>query len=176
MPLQRPAPNEHSEYFGRYVSLVSESDILSVLERQPEKARAALAPLPEEKASYRYAPGKWSILQVLGHVIDSERVFGYRALCIARGESVALPGFDENSYAANSGHDGCRMPGLLAELEALRRSHVSLLRHLVPAAWSRIGVANGQPVSVRALAYIMAGHLRHHLTVLQTRYGVEMRS
>src|SRR5664279_2146972 len=105
MHSSRPSPNEYSPYFGRYIDRVAESDFITVLARQPAEYRALLDSLSPEDAGFRYAPGKWSIREVVGHVIDAERVFGYRALCLARGETVSLPSFDENAYAALAGHD-----------------------------------------------------------------------
>jgi DinB superfamily len=172
MKIDRPLPSEYHPAFERYVARVPEGDALPVLEDQLARVHATFAPLSSERAAYRYAPDKWSVLQLLGHVTDCERVFGYRALCIARGESAALPGFDENDYASNAGHDTYGLGDLLAEFEAVRRSHISLLGHLDAAAVGRVGSANGTPTSVRALAYLMAGHVRHHLAVLADKYGI----
>jgi len=170
---QRPRPGEYNPHFERYVARVPETDILAVLERQAEDVRSALAAVSEERGAFRYEPGKWSIREVLGHVIDAERVFGYRALCIARGDSTPLPGFEENDYAANAGADRASVASLVEEFRTLRRSNLLLLKRLDEAAWPRLGTANGHPTSARALAFIMAGHVRHHLAVLQARYGVQ---
>jgi hypothetical protein len=170
----RPSPSEYFAYFERYVSLVPEGDVLPVLKYQVSAVQAACGPVSEERAGFRYAPGKWSVRQVLGHIIDTERVFGYRALCIARGEVLSLPSFDENEYAAAAGHDRCPLPELVEEFCALRQSHICMLRHLDRAAWERIGCVNEHPTSARAMAYIMAGHVRHHATVLAGRYGIEI--
>jgi hypothetical protein len=169
---ERPMPTEYAAAFEDYVSRVPETDPIPVLARQPDELMTSLSPLSEEAASLRYEPGKWSIRELLGHVIDSERVMGYRALCISRGETASLPGFEEKEYAENAGHDAYTLRSLLEEFELVRRSHVSMLRHLAPAAWTRIGTANAHPVSVRALAFVMAGHVRHHHSVLRERYGV----
>jgi len=107
MHSSRPATTEYAPYFNRYIDLVSEADFVAVLARQPAEYAALLGALSQQQASFRYAPGKWSVREVVGHVVDAERVFGYRALCIARGESVSLPSFDENAYAAKAGHDAC---------------------------------------------------------------------
>jgi hypothetical protein len=173
MKIERPAPGEYNPAFERYVSRVPEDDALPVLARQAAQVRAALESVSGERAGFRYGPDKWSIREVVGHFTDAERVFGYRALTFARGDKASLPGFEENDYAAVAGHDRYALPDLVAEFEALRRSHVSMLSHLDPASVARVGTANGSPVSVRAIAFIMAGHVRHHLGVLSSKYGVE---
>jgi hypothetical protein len=170
--IDRPAPSEYSRFFERYISLVPTTDIVAELDHQRAATAAVIGQVAEDRAGFRYAPGKWSIREVLGHVIDAERVFGWRALCVARGDPQPLPGFEENDYAASAGHDQCRLASLGEEFDGLRRSHVLMLRHLPDPAWLRVGNANGNPVSVRALAYILVGHLRHHLSVLEQRYGV----
>jgi hypothetical protein len=172
----RPSPAEYFAYFERYVSLVPEGDVLPLLIYQVGAVRAACGPLSEERAGFRYAPGKWSVRQVLGHIIDTERVFGYRALCIARGEVLSLPSFDENAYGAAAGHDLCPLLELVEEFSALRQSHIHMLRHLDRTAWERVGRVNEHPTSTRAMAYIMAGHVRHHAAVLSERYGVEIEA
>ncbi|HYE58379.1 MAG TPA: DinB family protein, partial [Rhodothermales bacterium] len=143
-----------------------------VLERQATELDALLRSLDEERARHRYAPGKWSVKEVLGHVTDAERIFAYRLLCIARGDQTSFPGFDENAYVPNSGADDRSMDDLLDEFAAVRRATLALLRGLPDAAMTRIGTANGQLVSVRALPFILAGHAQHHLNVLRERYGV----
>ena len=173
MKIERPAPGEYDPAFERYVSRVPEDDALPALARQPAQVRAALEGVSGERAGFRYGPDKWSIREVVGHFTDTERVFGFRALSFARGDSTTLPGFEENDYAAAAGHDRYALADLVAEFEALRRSHVSMLAHLDSAAVLRTGTANGRPVSVRALAFIMVGHVRHHLGVLASKYGVE---
>jgi hypothetical protein len=150
---------------------VPEDDILPVLEAQLEDVLALLRGVSEEQANTRHPPYTWSIKEVVGHLTDSERVFGYRALRFARGDATPLPGFDENSFARSAGSDAWPVAELLAELEAVRRSHLWLFRHQDAAAWRRGGQANGSPVTVRALAYIMAGHFRHHLAILRRRLG-----
>src|SRR5512140_3378841 len=135
----RPSPTEYAPYFSRYVDLVAEADFVAVLARQPADYRALLGTLSPEQAGFRYAPGKWSIREVVGHVIDAERVFGYRALCIARGETASLPSFDEDAYAENAGHDACSLLDLLEELVHVRRGHVAFFEHLAHTAWERTG-------------------------------------
>jgi hypothetical protein len=172
MHSSRPATTEYAPYFNRYIDLVSEADFVAVLARQPAEYAALLGALSQQQASFRYAPGKWSVREVVGHVVDAERVFGYRALCIARGESVSLPSFDENAYAAKAGHDGCPLHELLEELAHVRRGHIALFEHLDQAAWERTGTVNQNAISVRGLAYIMTGHAQHHAGILKERYAV----
>jgi len=171
MHTSRPSPTEYAPYFSRYINLVREADFVAVLEGQPAELRALLGKLSPQQAGFRYAPGKWSIREVVGHVIDAERVFGYRALCIARGESVSLPSFDENDYAAASGHDACSLSELLEEFVHVRRGHIALFEHLTPTAWERTGTVNQNAISVRGLAYIMTGHAQHHAEILKERYA-----
>jgi hypothetical protein len=170
----RPSTSEYPSFFERYVSLVPEADVLVVLGNQVGTLQSAFGTLTEGQAGFRYAQGKWSVREVLGHVIDTERVFGYRALCIARGEILSLPSFDEKVYATAAGHDRSPLPELVEEFCELRRSHIHLLRHMDEAAWHRVGRVNEHPTSTRAMAFIMAGHVRHHGAVLSERYGVEI--
>jgi len=174
--VERPTSAEYAQPFERYVSLVQDSDVLAALARQTAELAEALSGVAGEAERFRYADGKWSIREVLGHVIDTERVFGYRALCIARGERASLPGFDENAYQANASFDDCPLRELLREFEQVREGHLSLFRRLSGEAWLRSGVANSKPASVRALAFIMVGHVRHHLGVLRERYLPQLRS
>jgi hypothetical protein len=168
----RPRPDEYDVAFERYVSRVQETDILAALERQPAELAATLASVPSAGEEYRYAPGKWTIRGVVGHMLDAERVFGYRALCVARGDKASLPGFEENDYAANAGYDRRTLASLAEEFTSLRVSHVLMLRHVDDAGWVRVGLANELPVTPRALAYILVGHVRHHLAILREKYGV----
>jgi hypothetical protein len=173
--VERPASSEYASAFAGYVALVPETDVMASLARQKGELVEALSPVRGATERYRYADGKWSIREVVGHVIDSERIFGYRALCIARGETAALPGFDENTYAANAPYGDYPLGDLLEEFEQVREGHVSLFRHLSREAWLRVGVANSNPVSVRAMAFIMVGHVRHHLRILGERYLPHVR-
>jgi hypothetical protein len=168
----RPAPGEFADFYAGYVARVPEDDILSVLAGQKQDLAELAARLPAAKEGFRYAAGKWSVREVVGHLIDGERVFGYRAFCISRGEQAALPGFDENQYVAAAPRDGASLPDLGAEFAAVRKANLAFLRRLGDDAWPRVGTASGKPVSVRALAWIMAGHPRHHLGVLRERYGI----
>jgi uncharacterized damage-inducible protein DinB len=168
----RPTETEYASFYAGYVALVPEADVLSVLEGQAEVIRRLLAPVPAEKEGYRYAEGKWSLRQVLGHLVDAERVFGYRAFCFSRGEQAALPSFDENEYVGAGRAESIPLARLVEELALVRQGNLAFLRRLDDREWARVGTASGKPVSVRALAWIMAGHPRHHLNVLRERYGV----
>ena len=170
--MPRPSSADYAPFYETYVSLVPETDILAVLHRQPEELRSLAATVTAERESYRYAPGKWSIREVFGHVGDGERVFGYRAFCIGRGETADLPSFDEKEYTASSAFERCELPELVEEWAALRASNLTVLRRLTPEQWNRIGTANHASISVRALAFILAGHLRHHVGILRSQYGV----
>jgi hypothetical protein len=169
---ERPAATEYAPFFAGYVSLVPETDVLPVLAAQAEEIRRLAASVPRDRETFRYAPGKWSVRELVGHIGDAERVFGYRAFCISRGDQAALPGFDENDYIDESAYDEQPLADLAGDFAALRASNLAVLGRLDPARWSRVGNANGNAVSVRALAFIMAGHARHHVGVLKTRYGV----
>jgi len=166
----RPGPSEYAPFYAGYVSLVPETDILSALGEQPAELRRQVAAFSPALEQHRYAPGKWSVREVVGHMTDAERVFAFRAFCFSRGDRNPLPGFDENDYVARAGFDRCTLAEFMDEFEQLREAHLKVLRRLDAAAWQETGMASGKPVSVRALAYIMAGHVRHHLNILKTRY------
>src|SRR5438045_2709260 len=166
----RPQPSEHPPYFSRYIDLVPEDDIIRAIEAQGRETAALLSLVGEEKAAFRYAPEKWSVKQVIGHMTDTERVFAYRLMSIARGETTALPGFDENTYVQNAGFDDRPLTELLDALESTRGATLALLRGMPAEAWTRVGTANENPTSARALAYMIVGHERHHLRVLRERY------
>jgi hypothetical protein len=164
----RPDATEYAPAAG-YVSLVPEGDVVTVLERQLDELLALLRGVPEEVGNTRHPPYTWSVKEVVGHVTDAERVFAYRALCVARGDQTPLPGFDENAYVPPARFDACRLADLVSQFEHLRRSNLSFFRSLPPEAWTRRGVANASPVTTRALAYIMAGHAEHHARILRKR-------
>ncbi len=167
---RRPSADEHAPYFARYVALVPDGDVLVTLQRQARETRALLGPLDAARAGHRYAPGKWSVREVLGHVTDTERVFAYRTLSFARGAETELPGFDENAFAQAADFERVALSDLLDDFDAVRAASLALLRRLDASAWQRQGVANGKSISVRALAWLMAGHELHHRSVLRERY------
>jgi uncharacterized damage-inducible protein DinB len=168
--MQRPDQSEHAPYFSRYIDLVPEEDVVTALAAQGDETQELLASLDEERAAYRYAPDKWSIKGVIGHVADSERIFAYRLLAVARGDETPLPGFDEKEYAKHANFDQRSLRDLAEELGALRRANFLLMRNLSDDDWNRRGIANDNATSARALAYTMLGHERHHLKVLRERY------
>jgi hypothetical protein len=166
----RPDATEHAPYYGRYIAQVPESDAISALESQMADALALLRTIPEARGEHRYGPDKWTIKEVLGHVIDAERVFAYRALRFARKDETPLPGFDENTYVPAGGFNRRTLADLISEWEEVRRSNLSFFRGLTPEAWTRRGLASENPFTVRALAFVIAGHGRHHVEILRTRY------
>ncbi|HYM61287.1 MAG TPA: DinB family protein [Thermoanaerobaculia bacterium] len=167
--LERPAADEHAPYHIRYIRLVPDGDIVETLASQIEETQALLRSL-SGRADYRYAEGKWTVSQVVRHVADGERAFGYRALSIARGEKRSLLSFDENSWAKHSERDHDEYPALIEELGLLRRANVLMLRALSDLAWLRRGTVNDVPATPRGMAWILAGHERHHAQVLRERY------
>lgn len=168
-----PRESEYAPYYQSYIARVTEEEILPVLRAQLDELDVLLNRVAPERESYRYAEGKWSIREVVGHLIDAERVFGYRTFCIARGERNSLPGFDEKEYMLAAPYDRIVLEDLLSELRLVRLANMAMLRNLDEEAWMRIGTANDNQVSVRALAFIMAGHVRHHMSVLRERYQVD---
>lgn len=172
----RPTSGTFNIHFAGYIALVTEPDVLEPLEGQIAAVEKALGGLSPQRARWRYAEGKWTVSEVLGHVIDSERVFGYRALATARGERATLPAFDENVYANASNHETSPIGELVEEFAALRRSHVLMFRHFDAAAWDRLGLVAGHPNATRSWSFVMVGHLRHHARVLTERYGVTVEA
>jgi len=168
--IARPASTEYEPYFARYVDLVPEGDVLELLRRQVAETAALVGTLSDRDADHRYAEGKWSIKEVIGHLADAERIFLYRALCFARGEPKELPGWDENEYVARAKFGARRLPDLVAELAAARAASVAFFAGLDAEELARPGKANQRKYSVRAVAYIMAGHERHHGNILRERY------
>lgn len=165
----RPGSDEYADFYGSYIEAVKEP-LLDTLEAEAARWRALLARVPPEREGYRYAPGKWSLREVVGHVIDAERMFTARATAFARGDRSHYPSFDENAYAANSGADRRPLADLADELAAVRRSTVLLLRGFEDDTWNRRGRASGCEFTVRSLAWIIAGHSRHHRGVVAERY------
>ena len=167
--MARPDSTEYAPYYASYISQVPEDDIISAMKSGAASTLAFLAGVPESAACVCHPPYTWTIKQVVGHLIDSERVFGYRALRFARGDSTPVPGFDENTYALAARHDHVPLESLTSEFGNLRRSHIAFFEHLPEEAWLRRGTANNTEVSVRALAYILVGHERHHAAILRKR-------
>jgi len=168
----RPTDAEYAPFFAGYLSLVPETDVLAVLEAQVAELQALARAVPAEREPFAYAAGKWTVREVLGHMTDAERVFGHRAFCISRGEPATLPAFDENAYVAASPAATIPLLTLVEEFALVRAANLVFLRRLERDGWARLGTVASGPASVRALAFIMAGHVRHHVRVLAERYGV----
>ena len=166
----RPQPTEYAPYYETYVSLVPSDDILAVLEQQRRDGILLLNCRSEEEGDFRYAPGKWSVKELWGHVCDAERIFAYRALRFSRGDQAALEGFEQDDYIPKAPFARRPMSDLVEEFIAVRRASVSLFRMLDDAAWDLRGVASKNEVSVRGLAYIIAGHELHHRRILEQKY------
>lgn len=166
----RPSGDEYAPFYAGYVARVPDADIVLQLGQQIEALGRMLAEIPESRASHRYAPGKWSIKELVGHLCDAERVFMYRALRVSRNDATPLEGFDENHYVANARYGERTLADVAAEFRSVRGATLTLLDSLSAEQWERRGVANGHPVSVRGLAWITAGHELHHRHVLATRY------
>jgi hypothetical protein len=170
-PSGRPVPGEYAPYAQADIDLVEGSDAVIVLERIADQTLTFLHSLPEDRlAGLRYAPTKWTVKDVVGHVVDDERVFAYRAFCLARGETLPLPGFDENVYAANGDAEDRSWGELLSDYHAVRAASLALFRGLSPARWMRAGEVNGYRATPRGLAFHMAGHELHHMRLLHERY------
>ena len=167
---RRPAPEEYPAYFAPYVAAVPDGDVLGTLEAQIDAVRACVESFGDEGSLRRYADGKWSVREILGHLSDTERVFVCRGLSFARGDTTELPGMDENAWVAGADFDGIPAAALLDEFEHVRRATIALYRTLGEPALDRGGVANGIAVTVRAIPWLIAGHVAHHLGVLEERY------
>ena len=170
LSMTQPEATEYAPYYEKYTSLVPVGDVIAILSSQLDDTLSFLRHLSEEQADSRYAPGKWSIKEVVGHIIDAERIFGHRALRFARNDQTALPGFEQDDYVRAGNFDKRLMSDLADEFELVRRANLCLLRSLDDEAWLRRGTANDNEVSVRALAYILAGHETHHMQIIRERY------
>jgi uncharacterized damage-inducible protein DinB len=170
MTQNRPQASEYAPFYEKYIAMVPDGEIEETLEAQLRETRLLLGSLSEAGAEFRYAEGKWSVKEVLGHISDTERIFAYRMLRIARADQTPLAGFEQDDYVKTGNFPARALVELLEEFTAVRRASIALLHSFDAAAWLRRGVANQKEVSVRALAYILAGHERHHRQVLQERY------
>jgi hypothetical protein len=168
--IARPQPDEYPPYYGRYISLVRGEDILNALDEQRRQTMMLLSGRNEPDGEFRYAPGKWSAKEVLGHVCDTERIFAYRALRISRADGTPLAGFEQDDYVRNGPFAHCSLADQVEDFIAVRRATLSLLRNLDESAWMRRGTANKNEVTVRALAYMIAGHELHHRSILEEKY------
>ncbi len=168
----RPGDDEFASFYGSYVAGVPDGDVTRALARQGESFLRLLKDIGEQKAAFAYAPGKWTIKEVILHMADAERIFAYRVLRMARGDATPLASFDENAYTPMSAANDRPLDTLLGEFAAVRAATLALLRGLPEEAWTRRGVASGKEVSVRALAWITTGHALHHERILRERYLV----
>ncbi len=166
----RPETGEYAPFFGHYISLIQDTDILAVLQRQWGETTAMLRRLSEKDGEFRYAPNKWTVKEMVGHMSDTERIFAYRALRIARADKTPLAGFEQDDYVRAGGFEKRTLADLIDELNAVRKTTMFLFRGLEDEAWTRTGTANNGPLSVRALAYMIAGHELHHQKLLQEKY------
>ena len=173
--IARPQAGEYAPYYDRYISLVAGEDILNTLDQQRRQTMLLLSGRDEEDGNFRYAPEKWSAKEVLGHVCDTERIFAYRALRIARADATPIEGFEQDDYVRNGPFARAPLAEIVEDYIAVRRATITLLRNLDEAAWSRRGIANKNEVSVRALAYIISGHELHHRRILEEKYFAQSR-
>jgi hypothetical protein len=170
--LSRPAADEYLAYYDRYVTLVPDGNLVDVLLEQQLETIGMLRRVDDERGLHAYAPGKWTIKEVIGHLCDAERVFAYRALRFARGDGQPVAGFDENAYVPAGRFNERRIGGLIDEFQSIRASTVHVFRYLTEDDWARRGIANGHPISVRTLGFVIAGHELHHAKLLRERYGL----
>ncbi len=169
--MTRPQPTEAASYYFTYINQVTSDDPVSAIEHQLEESQALFAKISEEKSLHRYAPDKWSIRQALNHVTDTERAFAFRALWFARGFDTPLPSYDQNIAATGAEADRTSWAAHVDEFRSVRLSTISLFKNMPSQAWTRSGIASGNPFTVRALAYIIPGHFAHHVALLRERYS-----
>ena len=168
--IDRPGAGEYDPYFDRYISLVPDGDIVRHLEEQIGRTIKLLEQVPAQRGSWRYGPGKWTLTEVVGHLVDTERVFGYRALRFSRNDRTPLPGFEQDDFVEHGAFDSRTLSSVTAEFAAVRAATVAMLKGLTPEQLLRRGVANDVEMSVRAVPYILAGHELHHLGIIHERY------
>ncbi len=168
----RPQPDEYGDFYKDYINLIHEPNVIQSLIRQGQKVYTIIRQLTDDEANHRYADEKWSVKEVMGHLIDTERIMAYRALCISRGEQTALPGYNHESYVEQGNFDKRSLQSLSTEYDALRNANISMFSNFSKKQTLRKGTANEVSVSVRALAFIIAGHGKHHLNILEEKYGI----
>lgn len=168
--MNRPDTNEFDPYYNAYISLVEGDDVLPILDSQSAELRTIFTGVPEEKGAFAYAEGKWTIKELLSHIIDAERMFAYRTLRVSRGDKTPIEGFEQEDYIENSNANNRPFADLLDEFDLQRRSNMLLFSNLSDEASRRMGTANDKAISARALIYCMAGHVRHHINILKERY------
>ncbi|HTR27261.1 MAG TPA: DinB family protein [Terriglobales bacterium] len=168
--IHRPAASEYDPYYERYISLVKGDDIVTTLQKQAQETRDLLAKVSGEKAEFRYASGKWSVKEVLGHVNDTERIMAYRILRIARGDRTPIEGFEQDDYIAGGKFGRRTVDDLLQEFMTIRNATIQLIRHLDAEAAEQRGTANHKEITARAIVYVIAGHELHHRRILEEKY------
>ena len=168
----RPRTGDNNPYYDRYISLIGDDDIIEVLEEQRKKSEKFLKTFTEKQGDYSYADGKWTMKEVLGHVIDTEKIMAYRALAFARGEKQSLPGFEQDDYVAESNFNNRSLADLINEFLTVRDSNIILFKSFDEEILNRRGIASESEVTVLALIYIIAGHEKHHMKILREKYGL----
>lgn len=168
--MKRPETTEHPVYFQKYIDLVKSDDILKALDEQVIDVQELISRISSDKELYVYAPNKWTPKEVIGHIIDTERIMAYRALCFARKDKTSFPGFDENSYVASANFNGRSMYDLAHEFAVVRQSNIALFKTFNEIQLNEIGIANGKENTVRAVLFMIAGHTEHHINVIKTKY------
>jgi hypothetical protein len=168
--MRKPELNEHPPYYTYYINLVNTEHGIKALENQIIEMQQFIGSVPVEMEEYRYADGKWTVKEVLGHICDVERILGYRALCIARGEQIELPGFDEDQYVENGYFNKRSLYDLAHEFSIVRESNIALFKSFEPSIFDIMGTANNNKMSVRAILFMIAGHEKHHINVIKERY------
>lgn len=168
--MNRPASTEYAPYYQTYLKKVPDGDIIQILAQQMEETQGLIKSLPPGKADFSYAPGKWSVKEVIGHMVDTERVFAYRALCFSRNERTPLPSFEQNDYVENANFVQRTLADIAEEFRLLRMSNIIMFRSFDEDIKMRRGIASGVEFTVRAIMYIIAGHELHHRGILQKRY------
>lgn len=171
----RPGTEEYDDFYQGYISHITGPNVLQTLIEQGQQTYTLIQKLSPKKADFRYSDEKWSIKEVIGHLIDTERIMGYRTLCISRGESAHLPGYDQNRYVKEANFGNRSLQSLSTEYDALRNANICLFNSFSPEQINQTGTANNATVSVLALAYIIAGHEKHHLEILEEKYRVDIR-
>ena len=167
-----PEKSEYGEYYDRYISQVRDENVTALLAKQPAELKELFSSVPEDRGTFAYDDGKWSLKEVLSHLIDGERIFAYRMLRISRGDETPIEGFEQDGYIENSNANNRPFAELLDEFDLQRRANLLLINNLSDDATRRLGTASGFPVSVRALVYISAGHVKHHVGILKERYSI----
>ena len=168
----KPKPGDYNPFYNGYISLIGDGDIIEVLEEQRKTSKKFLKSFTEKQGNYSYADGKWTVKEVLGHVIDTEKIMAYRALAIARGEKQSLPGFEQDEYVAESNFNNRSLDDLINEFLTARESNIILFKSFDEEIFNRRGIASESEVTVLALIYIIAGHEKHHMKILSEKYGL----